>query len=270
MFAINERGRCRAALMTPAGRSSMSLPASDLSKQPDNRTTMELGAVLPETAEVRDGHLFIGGVDMVELAKREGTALYVYDEADIRHRMERYRDAFSICSSAASIWSSWRNARVRRCTSTTRRTFAIAWSVIATRSNRVTGTPMSSTRRRRSSTRRPCAWSPRRGFAWMCRAAASSLARFRSVFPPSACSCTGTTKRRVSWKRPSPQASGASSSTAASSFASSLARFRSVFPPSACSCTGTTKRRVSWKRPSPQASGASSSTAASSFVASPR
>ena len=54
----------------------MSLPASDLSKQPDNRTTMELGAVLPETAEVRDGHLFIGGVDMVELAKREGTALY--------------------------------------------------------------------------------------------------------------------------------------------------------------------------------------------------
>ena len=55
---------------------------------------MELGAVLPETAEVRDGHLFIGGVDMVELAKREGTALYVYDEADIRHRMERYRDAF--------------------------------------------------------------------------------------------------------------------------------------------------------------------------------
>lgn len=72
----------------------MSLPASDLSKQPDNRTTMELGAVLPETAEVRDGHLFIGGVDMVELAKREGTALYVYDEADIRHRMERYRDAF--------------------------------------------------------------------------------------------------------------------------------------------------------------------------------
>ena len=31
----------------------MSLPASDLTKQPDNRTTMELGAVLPRTAEVR-------------------------------------------------------------------------------------------------------------------------------------------------------------------------------------------------------------------------
>ena len=72
----------------------MSLPASDLSKKADGRTTMELGAVLPETAEVRDDHLFIGGVDMVELARTEGTALYVIDEADLRHRMERYRDSF--------------------------------------------------------------------------------------------------------------------------------------------------------------------------------
>ena len=43
----------------------MSLPAADLSKQPDNRTTMELGAVLPLTAEVKDDHLYVGGVDMV-------------------------------------------------------------------------------------------------------------------------------------------------------------------------------------------------------------
>ena len=46
----------------------MSLPASNLNKQADNRTTMELGACLPMTAEVKDDHLFIGGVDMVELA----------------------------------------------------------------------------------------------------------------------------------------------------------------------------------------------------------
>lgn len=72
----------------------MSLPASDLTKQPDNRTTMELGAVLPLTAQVKDDHLFIGGVDMVELAKREGTALYVMDEADIRHRMREYLGSF--------------------------------------------------------------------------------------------------------------------------------------------------------------------------------
>jgi len=72
----------------------MALPKSDLTKQADGRTTMELGAVLPKTAEVRDGHLFIGGVDMVQLAEREGTALYVFDEADLRDRMEQYREEF--------------------------------------------------------------------------------------------------------------------------------------------------------------------------------
>ena len=73
----------------------MSLPKSDLSKQADGRTTMQLGPVLPKTAEVRGSHLFIGGVDMVELAAEQGTALYVFDEADLRDRMERYREAFS-------------------------------------------------------------------------------------------------------------------------------------------------------------------------------
>lgn len=72
----------------------MSLPASDLTKQPDNRTTMDLGAVLPKTAEVRDDHLLIGGVDMVELAREQGTALYVFDEADLIGRMQAYRDSF--------------------------------------------------------------------------------------------------------------------------------------------------------------------------------
>ena len=55
---------------------------------------MELGAVLPMTAEVRDDHLFVGGVDMVELAHKEGTALYAMDEADMRNRMETYLKAF--------------------------------------------------------------------------------------------------------------------------------------------------------------------------------
>ena len=73
----------------------MSLPASDLTKKADNRTADQLGAVLPATAEVRDGHLFIGGVDMVQLARTQGTALYVFDEADLRGRMEAYRDEFA-------------------------------------------------------------------------------------------------------------------------------------------------------------------------------
>ena len=72
----------------------MTLPASDQNKKPDNLTTMELGAVLPKTAEVKDGHLFIGGVDMVALAREQGTALYVFDEAELRFRMESYREAF--------------------------------------------------------------------------------------------------------------------------------------------------------------------------------
>ncbi|WP_139651848.1 diaminopimelate decarboxylase [Raoultibacter phocaeensis] len=72
----------------------MALPAADLTKKADNKTTMELGAVLPLTAEVKNDHLFIGGVDMVELAREQGTALYVMDEADMRYRMETYLSAF--------------------------------------------------------------------------------------------------------------------------------------------------------------------------------
>ena len=56
---------------------------------------MDLGEVLPKTAQVKDGHLFIGGVDMVELAQAQGTALYVYDEEDLRDRMQQYRDSFA-------------------------------------------------------------------------------------------------------------------------------------------------------------------------------
>ena len=72
----------------------MSLPAFDPNKPADMRTTTDLGAVLPMTAEVRDNHLFVGGVDMVELARTQGTALYVFDEADLRHRMSTYMKSF--------------------------------------------------------------------------------------------------------------------------------------------------------------------------------
>jgi diaminopimelate decarboxylase len=72
----------------------MALPASDKTKVADNLRVLDLGEVLPKTAEVKGDHLLIGGVDMVELAKKEGTALYVIDEADVRSRMQRYRSAF--------------------------------------------------------------------------------------------------------------------------------------------------------------------------------
>ncbi len=73
----------------------MSLPAPKHDAEPDNLTTMELGACLPLTAQVVDGHLHIGGVDVVDIAKEFGTALYVYDQADLENRMETYRDAFA-------------------------------------------------------------------------------------------------------------------------------------------------------------------------------
>ena len=72
----------------------MSLPVSDLNKKADGLTTMELGKVLPLTAEVKDDHLFIGGCDMVEIAKEFGTALYVFDQADLEARMDEYVQSF--------------------------------------------------------------------------------------------------------------------------------------------------------------------------------
>lgn len=57
---------------------------------PDHKTAADLASVLPMTAEVREGHLWVGGVDTVELAHEAGTALYVMDEATIRHQLSEY------------------------------------------------------------------------------------------------------------------------------------------------------------------------------------
>jgi diaminopimelate decarboxylase len=51
----------------------------------------DLSSVLPMTAEIRDGDLWIGGVDMVALARTQGTALYVMDEAQIRHQLREFK-----------------------------------------------------------------------------------------------------------------------------------------------------------------------------------
>jgi diaminopimelate decarboxylase len=64
--------------------------AHDPNAKPDYKTTLELGGVLPQTAEVINGHLHIGGVDIVELASEFGTALYVMDEEHIRTQLRNY------------------------------------------------------------------------------------------------------------------------------------------------------------------------------------
>lgn len=73
----------------------MSLPAANANAVADGRRTMELGAVLPKTAQVVKGNLHIGGVSMVDLARTQGTALYVFDEEDIRSRIRQYRESFA-------------------------------------------------------------------------------------------------------------------------------------------------------------------------------
>ena len=51
--------------------------------------------LLPMTAQVRaDGHLTVGGIDLLELAQRFGTPLFVYDEAHLRMR----------CREAVGAW----------------------------------------------------------------------------------------------------------------------------------------------------------------------
>jgi diaminopimelate decarboxylase len=57
---------------------------------PDNKTATDLASVMPMTFEVKDGRLWIGGVDMVKLAEEAGTALYVMDEATIRTQLADY------------------------------------------------------------------------------------------------------------------------------------------------------------------------------------
>ncbi|MBC7319664.1 diaminopimelate decarboxylase [bacterium] len=47
--------------------------------------------LLPDTAQINSlGHLEIGGVDVVDLAKRYGTPIYLYDETTLRNRMREF------------------------------------------------------------------------------------------------------------------------------------------------------------------------------------
>jgi len=57
---------------------------------------MPLDQVLPPSAAVTsEGHLSIGGCDLVALAEEHGTPLVVYDEGALRATARRYRDAFA-------------------------------------------------------------------------------------------------------------------------------------------------------------------------------
>src|SRR5579884_1914812 len=50
-------------------------------------------SILPRTAEIRDGELWLGGCRASELAAEHGTPLVVYDEETIRAQARAYREA---------------------------------------------------------------------------------------------------------------------------------------------------------------------------------
>ncbi len=52
-------------------------------------------SVFPDTTEINNrGHLVIGGCDLVELAQKFGTPLYIYDEETLRARCRQFRSEF--------------------------------------------------------------------------------------------------------------------------------------------------------------------------------
>src|SRR3989442_4736828 len=56
--------------------------------------TRHLALLFPVTYRVNAaGHMEVGGCDLVEIARRHGTPLYVYDEATVRQRAAEYMAA---------------------------------------------------------------------------------------------------------------------------------------------------------------------------------
>jgi len=80
--------------MSADSRDIVSMRRSDLSKL----------SLFPLTKEVdNNGHLHIGGCDCVDLAKKFGTPLYVFDEVTIRSRCQEFKTEFTTRYSNTSI-----------------------------------------------------------------------------------------------------------------------------------------------------------------------
>lgn len=86
----------------------------DAQARADGLTTMDLGQVLPLTAELRAGHLVVGGVDMVQLAREQGTALYVMDVAHIKNQLRAYQAALGAGAIVAFAGKAFLNIAMAR------------------------------------------------------------------------------------------------------------------------------------------------------------
>ena len=64
-------------------------------------------SIMPLTAKINDrNHLEIGGCDTVELVKKYGSPLYVYDEKSIRTCCRQYKEAFSSYPDVSVLYAS--------------------------------------------------------------------------------------------------------------------------------------------------------------------
>jgi diaminopimelate decarboxylase len=86
-------------------KQAASPPASGSGGEPDEGPLPV--HLLPETAEVGpDGHLRIGGLDVVELCARFGTPIFVYDEDHLRARCREALDAWGpgVAYASKAFW----------------------------------------------------------------------------------------------------------------------------------------------------------------------
>ena len=68
----------------------------DPTAKPDGLSLADLAHVAPMNAGINDlGHMQVAGVDLVELATTQGTALYVMDEAHMRKQLQAYQSALA-------------------------------------------------------------------------------------------------------------------------------------------------------------------------------
>ena len=61
---------------------------------PDGLTVNDLLSVAPITTTVEGGVVSIGGVKLTDIIDEFGTALYVYDEATLRHQLSTFVSEF--------------------------------------------------------------------------------------------------------------------------------------------------------------------------------
>ena len=63
-------------------------------------------AIKPVTLEEKNNHLYLGGCDLVDLAKKYGTPLYILDEKSIREICKNYKEAFKDYSNIKMMYAS--------------------------------------------------------------------------------------------------------------------------------------------------------------------